>query len=572
MTLADSSKAYNPWALGDYFEAAGITQYAEWASQVEVHPGGDRTLKPRPYQVGDLNHLAANLPRSALWSDPGTGKTLPLQAFALWVAGLGNKVICLMPPGLVPQFHHSFHRNYSRVEKHVRIEMLQGDLDARGKKIAKWNREGWPDVLLMSYEMFRGRTKAPRRPAISKAQEKMLENLPLEERAAARERLASEALEKAQEENKKYQWRPRSEVTAHNLRMEVFEHLGYNMVICDEAHKVKTHDSEIHISVRDFVQPWQQQNSNGLVLATGSPIETNVTDAFGLINLLDPRRYGSMRVFDDAHCVLLEGTRFRKVLSYKNLDLLHQNLYAVGRRITKKEAFKDMPERIITEVPLELSKEHHVLYRKLVNEQVLELEDRLIDATVQQRMYQYLQQVLVCPEKFSDKPIKDNAIISALDDIVDSLGGKKILVFSWYQDSIAKLAEHYQDLKPAVINGEVNGTKREKEKARFINDDNCRMVIANPASAGVGIDGWQKVCSYMAFAEVVPFPGVFEQAVGRLERSGMTEAVNIFLLVPRGTIAMKLMNDLCRKEAEGNAVVRDKKQLIAELLGEMTGD
>ena len=141
------------------------------------------------------------------------------------------------------------------------------------------------------------------------------------------------------------------------------------------------------------------------------------------------------------------------------------------------------------------------------------------------------------------------------------------MLFSWYKQSIDKLKIHLKKYNPAIINGSVTAKAREKAKESFIIDPKCKVMIANPLSGGVGIDGWQKVCSYIIFVEVCPFPGAFEQAVGRLERSGQTETVNVYLLVPSGTISVKLRNDLIRKEGDANQAVRDKKTLLAEMLG-----
>jgi hypothetical protein len=500
-----------------------------------------------------------------------TGKSLQMQAFMIWLFGLGNKAAAIMPPVLVPQFLESFHRDFPGIERYVRISAIHGERDERQKQIDLFESRGWPDILLMSYPTFLGKQRAPRRSCVSPKKEAELNELTKtnpEEAARIRQELASAATIRIQEEDRLYQWYEGVKITAYNFRSEALNYLGYNLLVCDEAHELKKPSSDIHRAVKMFVQAWEGDNSNGLVLATGSPIETNVEDAYGLISLVDPSRYGSARAFDAEHCILVPGVRFRKVEEYVNLDYLYQSLYARGRRITKRQAFPDMPARVITEVEVNLNKDHKDLYKKLVNEQVLELEDRLIDATQQQRMYQYVQQILLCPERFSDKPFKDNAVIAALDEIIASLGGRKLIVFAWYQESIDKLLKYYAKFNPVAINGTVTGAVRERAKQTFIKDDKCLMLIANAQSGGVGIDGFQHVCSYAVFAEIYPHPGGFEQAVGRLERSGQTEAVNIFLLVPHGTIAVKLRNDLCRKESNANAAVRDKKTLIADMLGE----
>jgi hypothetical protein len=44
--------------------------------------------------------------------------------------------------------------------------------------------------------------------------------------------------------------------------------------------------------------------------------------------------------------------------------------------------------------------------------------------------------------------------------------------------------------------------------------------------------------------------------------------VNIYILVALKTIAVKLRNDLTRRDSQANSVVRDKRTLLADLLGE----
>jgi SNF2 family DNA or RNA helicase len=357
-------------------------------------------------------------------------------------------------------------------------------------------------------------------------------------------------------------------VTALNLKGAALKGLGYTFLVCDEAHKLKNPTSQIHQAVCAYVQPELGEGSEGLVMATGSPIETNVEDAYGLIKLIDPTRYGSVRAFESLHCVMMPNSPYRKVVGYQNLDHLYRVLYAKGRRVTKQQAFPEMPARVVTEVEVTLSPAHRELYKKLVRERVLELADGLIDATQQQSLYNFSQRILVCPNQFTDKPIKDNAVLAAMDDILDSMGNRKVIVFAWYQESVATIATHLKKRNPVIINGTVTSNQREAAKQAFINDPNCTALVANPKSGGVGLDGFQQVCSYAIFADICPHPGAFDQAVSRIDRSGQTETINIYLLVPTGTVAVKLRNDLCRKESNANEVVQDKKALISELLGE----
>lgn len=166
-----------------------------------------------------------------------------------------------------------------------------------------------------------------------------------------------------------------------------------------------------------------------------------------------------------------------------------------------------MPLNLITEVPVTLAKPHIDLYKKLVSERILKIGDEVIDATQGSSLYQKMQRMLLCPKNFAETRSTRNALVESLDELVHSLGGRKLLMYVWFNDSIDKLAEQFKKLNPAQLKGSMSGKDREIQKMKFIEDNSCRLMLANVRSGGVGIDGWQNVCSHIAFAEVCPIPG-----------------------------------------------------------------
>jgi SNF2 family DNA or RNA helicase len=487
-------------SLYDYFASAGITaEGMEWQKKVIL------SKTPYPHQIADLNFLAC-FERSGVYSEPGTGKTLSIQGYGLYLVHFGNKIIYVMPPILIPQFKQSLEATYVGVEKYVTVFEFNLTPEKRGKILEKWDNEGYPDILLMSYRMF---------------------------------------------------------VTNYQALVDV----GYSCVIVDEATAVKSPTSQVFMAVKSFVD----DNSNGVVLVTGTPVDTNVEDCYGLISIVTPDAYSSVRNFEYKHMdkvlvSIAERAPFSQITGYKNLGLLHDNLFRQARRVLKSEVV-DLPPRIITEHLIRLSPKHSKLYRKIVNERMLEIGDELIDLTTAQSLYQAIQRVLICPELFDDSKC-DNTLLEMLDSIIESLSGRKVLVYAWFNASIDAIAERYKHLNPAVLNGKVTGDVREQNKQRFINDDSCKMLIANPKSGGVGVDGLQHVCSHVVYAEVCPYVGTFQQSIDRLHRNGQkSESVNIYLLVAKDTVAVKLRNNLCKKDAYQEDVVQDSRTILNDLLG-----
>lgn len=460
---------------------------------------------PFAHQVGDLNHLAMHT-RSGLWSEPGLGKTRSVTAYGLWLCGQGNKVVYTMPPMLVQQFQKALADTFLGYDQYVSCAVLQDVPKKRAALTAQWDAGGWPDLLVLSYRMF---------------------------------------------------------VDYHARLKEA----GYTCVVVDEADAVKSPSAQLHLAVKTFAGPCTSR-SNGVVLMTGTPVSTNIIDAYGLIALLNPQRYGSLRAFKRAHCDLAPAgvSRYDLIAGYKNLDYLHNGLMLAGRRIKKADVL-DLPPRLVSELPVTLSRDHTLLYRRMVDERLLEIGDGLIDMTTQSALYQAVQQVLVCPEKFAGQPVK-NALLEALDTVMASLQGRKVIIYCWYRGSLEKLAQRYKALNPACLYGGTGAAQREPQRLKFINDASCRLLLANPKSGGVGVDGLQAVCSHVIFAEVCPFPGAFQQAVDRCHRAGQSEPVTVYLLVPAGTISVKLRNDLLKKDSQQESVVKDKRALLKDLLGE----
>jgi SNF2 family DNA or RNA helicase len=535
-------------SLADYFEQAGIHSYAPWAHDVIL------SKVPRTYQVGDLNLLAACLPRAALWSDPGVGKTISVQALVLWLVGEGNKAVCIMPPTLVKQFRESFHETFRNLP--VRVEICYGTPAQRQKQIDGWERDGWPEVLIMGYEVFKGERQirdvihvrdADGNPAYTKTG-----------KPKTRTRRTQLPMYKTGD--------PANVATfGYGLLLDK----GYNMLVVDEAINTKQPSTILYEAIWCFVRPDKKDESNGLILMDGSPARTNADDVYGLLSLLDPTWYGSQREFDSMHCVLDMFSARRLVIEYKNLDLLHARLFARARRVTKREAYADgsMPPRQVIELRVDLSDAHREVYRQITEDRLIELpDDAIIPIENASALREASHQCLMNPEKFGSDG-KDNALVEQIEQIVQSLGGQKVILYLWYRDSVEKMREHFKALNPATLYGGVTGNARERERKKFIEDPTCRMLIANMRSGGVGVDGLQTVCSYGIIAEGITSPGGLEQVIGRLERRGQTETITIYFLTVRGTISVYLRNQLLKKEAVNNEVVRDRKALLRELIG-----
>jgi len=457
-----------------------------------------------------FNHQITGLSQAVYWNrfglydDTGTGKTLISQGYVAYQKGLGNKVIGIMPPILLDQFNESLDSNLNGIKRHISVHILRDNPRVRQSLFGKWRGTNtWPDLMLMSYTMF-------------------LKH-----------------------------WR--------DLQFD------YPVLIADEAQALKNAGSKIHSSVYSFLGGRETEDSNALLM-TGSPIHNQLKDAHGLVRLVTPSRYSSWDNFALLHCVFNPNVKYEQILAYKNHEHLYHSLYLQARRVLKSEVL-DLPEKLVSVIPITLEPKHKKLYDTLARERILEMGDEIIDAIHQSSLRMKLMKIVSTPENFSEEKIVSNWL-KGVDEVVDMVNPKnhKLIIFGHFNDTLEKLYEHYAELNPAIIYGGKLCKNATKEKEKFQQRDECRLLIAQPKSAGAGLD-FQKVCSNVLFAEPTGVPGDVQQCSDRVYRAGQDEAVNIYFLNVNDTSYTHVLNQMLNKEGEANIVYRDNKELLRDLIG-----
>ena len=174
-----------------------------------------------------------------------------------------------------------------------------------------------------------------------------------------------------------------------------------------------------------------------------------------------------------------------------------------------------------------------------------------------------LLQMITCPELFIPTSNKiTNAITDTARVLLDSVGAEhktKVVMFANFQQSVEFLAERFKDFNPAVIYGK--SSNKESEKKKFLHDESCRLLIANPISAGVGLN-LQSVCHTVIFVEPAGVAGWFKQASERVHRNGQKKPVSIYILSAMDTGAPKITKNMRRKEEDIRNVNLDRESLM----------
>ena len=492
-----------------------------WADQVVITLDDD--YLPFAHQYNGTNLLCTNV-RAGLFDEAGTGKTMALHMNALWRIGCGNKVIGLMPPALLTQFYEELHNKFRGVENFITVEILQGTKAQRKKMTDRYDTEGWPDLLLMTYDLFRG--SKPKKVKDAKGGVTLVS------------------------------------ADGYHKRLKKAD---YSVLIADEAQALNNPSSRIHKKVYSFIGGKNiDRQDAALVLSTATSCHTRLEQCYGLIRLKSPKAYGTKAEFERLHIEFNSHSPYREIIGYENLDILILNLYASARRVEKKDVAPDMPDKITTAIPVTLDPAHYKLYRKLLNERMLELEEGLVDALQQNALRQTALQLVTNPNKYSDVKIKNNMeeMLALQLDSID-LKLTKVFILAHFNTTVARLMEFLKEYNPVSMNSHTKS--KEASRLAFLNDPECRIMIAHPKSGGAGLN-LQSVCNNVIFYECPDSPGDITQASERVHRIvGTDSAVNIYFFSPERTWAATKIEKVVAKALDINKVVGDKKALMEDL-------
>lgn len=554
------------YSLADYFREADHFEYPDWFYGVKLR------YPPWPHQVLDLKFILKH-ERFGLFNDAGVGKTLPMQAVAiLYCCGYKNKGVVCMPPALIGQFMESFFHPeesyFLGLEKFVNIKAFSGTKKKKDVMWATWNAVEFPDIIVMSYAAFGNMHPI-----------KAIKSKPVKNKNERTDRIktsikffSSQPFSTTKFRKKNLAMPDTSFTLARGyrrvteavkpLRNHPLKQLGFNVLLFDEAQALKTVSSGIHKKLFKYIGNTEGDFLVGLF--TGSPIGNTLMDAHGMVHILTPDTYPTVRSFERAHCIYSKDSDHKLLIGFKDQEKLHDNLYAVARRVTKQQVLSSLPPMVPEAVTVELSGTHMRWYRKLLTERVLDLPSGYIDATQSQKLRQVALQMITNPQLYI--PVKvENELLNVFDAKLNSFNPQenKVIVFSYFTSTVEFLKQQYADLNPAVING--SSGNKDKAVRKFLDDPTCRIIIINWLSGGAGLN--LQIANYMLFYEQPTVPQHAIQAIARSHRGGQDKAVNVVFFKVKGTLMAKSLKQLLDKDRQVNEVVRDKHEMLHELLG-----
>jgi SNF2 family DNA or RNA helicase len=333
-------------------------------------------------------------------------------------------------------------------------------------------------------------------------------------------------------------------------------------IIVDEAQALKNIESVLYRSVLKLGVGQRIQ------LLTGTPTSKPL-DAYSYIKIKTPKLYKSYYAFESL--VVADRDFFGKVTKYANLDRVAQELALQTVKFTKEELFGFKLDPIFPDCQYDLDAAHLKLYERLVDEQLLLLDDGTkIDATTSVRLFHALQQVVCNWAHFSGDETKRSAIYDLVDQTIEETecltpGKSKLIIWTYYKLTTRSMVKYLRDkgYKTVAAYGEVDS---QKSFDAFMQDPDTRILVAQPQSAGAGLNP-QSVCWEMLFVETPTVPMLARQAIGRVVRMGQEHIPRIKVASASMTIQARLLAQLMSNDDLVAKVERTRDSIRSWLKG-----
>lgn len=330
----------------------------------------------------------------------------------------------------------------------------------------------------------------------------------------------------------------------------LFEMTKWDLIICDEAHRLKNAGAKRTQTVYDYVGDNRFSWPLRVWLLTGTPARNHAGELWTHIHALRPDlildrsgRPMSQEQFEDAYCkVQFDAYGNRKVRGSKNLKNLREKLFGGGflLRRMKKDVQGQLPDLIFDDYPLPqrvdavpvnypdfagLKIQEGMLYEEIVDQ----LRAKGTEFSSERRHTGYL---------------KVPSVAAFVDEELEAPG--KIIVFFHHRDVGAALKERLVLFNPAMVDGRTKDAQAEVD--RFQTDPECRVFLGQISACGEALN--ITAANQVVFAEASWSPSDNYQAACRAHRIGMGDNLVVRFLSAEGTMDEIIQRVLARKSRE----------------------
>ncbi|NHN39378.1 RNA polymerase-associated protein RapA [Pseudomaricurvus alcaniphilus] len=326
-------------------------------------------------------------------------------------------------------------------------------------------------------------------------------------------------------------------ITNHEKRLQQACQCDWDLLVVDEAHHLEWHPDRQSPAYEGIEQ--LSRKSRGLLLLTATPEQLGLDSHFARLRLLDPDRYYDLATFKQ------EQAQFQQV------NLLVQQLLSstpAASIVQNPELAEQLQARLGPEALEQLTQDQPQIRQHLVD-QLLDRHGtgrvlfRNTRAAVQGFPQRQLHTYPLTSDELTADPLLDSERIAWLVAWLKQQRREKILIICSSAETALDL-ETYLNLRggvrSAVFYEGLSLVERDRAAAYFADlEDGAQVLVCSE----IGSEGRNfQFAHHLVMFDLPLNPDLIEQRIGRLDRIGQTETVQIHIPYLQNSDEDKILN------------------------------
>lgn len=319
--------------------------------------------------------------------------------------------------------------------------------------------------------------------------------------------------------------------TVQRLPLEELTRL--DLLIADEAHYVKNPEARRTVALTALAQKAER-----VLYLTGTPLENRVEEMCFLLSTLSPETAAKARELSD----MAGAEPFRQAIA------------PVYLRRRREDVLTELPELTETEDWCEQTPAEAEVYRQAVREgSFMAMRQAGWSSTDTGKARRLLE---LCEDARED--------------------GRRVLIFTFFRDTMAQVRRLLGDRCPGEIHGGVSPEDRQRILDEFSRSPAGTALCCQVTAGGVGLN--IQTASLVIFCEPQLKPSTETQAISRAYRMGQTRSVLVHRLLTEDTVdeaitellrqKQALFDEYADRSAAGDAQARTEQEWITRTVAE----
>ena len=368
---------------------------------------------------------------------------------------------------------------------------------------------------------------------------------------------------------------------------ELLKAHNFDWVIVDESTKIKSPTSKVfrsHVNIS-----WNSKRRN---ILSGTPNPNGFIDLWAQFYFLDrgmtlePSLKDYLFEYFKPEIVgYTNGPGGRKaaikynIRSNESKQALIDRVRSVGIYLEQRDCI-DLPPRTDMRRAVFMTDEQEAAYDRMAIDLVTELKNNQSGKSVQVDAVNVLAKIMklrqitsgfLIDKSGSSVHLSHNPKLEDLDEFIEELGDKKIVIAAQFREEVRNLVERYRDRGARAIYGDVPVEERSRIIREFQKEETCRLIVLQPAAAAHGIT--LTAASHLVFTSLDYNFEYYYQTAKRIERIGQKNPIFVIHMISRykdgsATIDEDLLDVLAAKRHDRDALFSESS--LGDIANQLT--